>query len=746
MASKSLLLPLLFLALFLLESLLLVGGNYWKMSQKEGDLGTVTLPVKDFLALQETKEERLKKECPPEKGLINLLEIDGHRDEDESPSPERSTFSLTLQVTILSSLWNVLPLFDSSVAVESLSVKCTSPKPKSNPNSNSKEEKESNWDGHLAVVNSSVSLITHHSGEYSLFLKLGAKNSGGRGSKTCSLSVPKATKTVLTYRLQETNCALSCSPATTSSIQTETSNDNQKKSTMVLDCVLPPTSHLTLQWARKTAFEDESKKKEEEKEMVVTADQNTVYSIGEGVCQVKSGLVFELVNGAASIFDIVLLENQQSKIEKPATILSVTGAYLKKWEALEKSENENDNEEEEERRTIRVWMDHAQEGNVNLEVRIDMEMRGTTCLDTHLPLLRAVSAGGKPVTREKGMFAVEARTNVEIVESASRHLTRVDVSELPPALKRRASNPVLLAYKYVMGGGQFLVLSVTRHRDIGVLIASIDEAKYTLTHAAEAGTLLHSLVLSVRNTSKQYLRITLPEYCTVWSTFVDGESVKPAQDEDEKLLVPLKKGASDEAFKVRILFLERPEPLQIMSEEYSRGKLNFSLASVDLPINHLYLTVYLPLDFSYAEFTGDLKEAQCPVGAQQPMRVTSWSDDESDLASGYGGKKSYGGSKKRRSNISNKYQSQSSSSSTLLMDESTELGVCPVRIAMLKSGKPFYFERLLIKNDTLKLQVEYKKKKKPVKRRIDPNYEAFFKWAVLLVGICTVVYTRFVRK
>ena len=71
----------------------------------------------------------------------------------------------------------------------------------------------------------------------------------------------------------------------------------------------------------------------------------------------------------------------------------------------------------------------------------------------------------------------------------------VDVDELSGALRQRASNPILLAYKYLLPEYQ-LKLSVKKHGDVDVLIAAVDCAYFTATKIEE-GRVMYKLLMKV---------------------------------------------------------------------------------------------------------------------------------------------------------------------------------------------------------------------------------------------------------
>ena len=85
-------------------------------------------------------------------------------------------------------------------------------------------------------------------------------------------------------------------------------------------------------------------------------------------------------------------------------------------------------------------------------------------------------------------------------------LTPIDVKELPAELWQAAQHPILLSYKYLKHPYR-LVLDVKRHEDVPVLASTIDAAWVT-TFQTKEGKLLHSALLQVKNTHKQFVELT----------------------------------------------------------------------------------------------------------------------------------------------------------------------------------------------------------------------------------------------
>jgi len=140
----------------------------------------------------------------------------------------------------------------------------------------------------------------------------------------------------------------------------------------------------------------------------------------------------------------------------------------------------------------------------------------------------------------------------------------------------------------------------------------------------------------------------------------------------------------------------------------SRGQLSLEFPFCDIPINQLFVQVYLPLTFIYGEFSGmrevkyfstniptvethasqpsaNLRKRENSPRMERTYSLTQISMDEALPEKEYS-KKSFGG-------VGTK-------------------GVIPVKVEMPITGKHFMFEQLLVSEKNVVLSVEYKRESK----------------------------------
>mmetsp|Transcript_27140 Transcript_27140/g.42230 ORF Transcript_27140/g.42230 Transcript_27140/m.42230 type:complete len:801 (-) Transcript_27140:39-2441(-) len=535
----------------------------------------------------------------------------------------------------------------------------------------------------------------------------------------------------------------------------EGDDDGATKAEVVARC--PPTNFINVSWQPKVGEMDEEAGEELEKEkqpVVVTAKQEALWSIGEGLVSGEVMFHLSIRHGPRAMFEVELPESP------PVRITNVIGSAIKKWEVVShrlSSQSSDEDTGSSHKRRLRVFHQYGAEGEYTLTVNAETDLKGEKDADkgkedenadkksphnTGIATLPCFQCLG--VERETGFIAIEARTNVEIEERNRFGCTRLDSSEVPYTLRDMASNALLHSYKFLTPN-YGLTMAVTRHDDVEVLVATIDEAWMTIT-VADGGEgvsrHLNRLHLLVRNTQTQFLRMNLPNEANVWSVMVKGRVVKPARDGEGRLMVPLEKagGADDAAFGVQVVYTTTPKERMI-----GNGTINFEVPSLDLPINFLNLTTYLPSNFKYSEFSGDLKEIKSFTRTKhqtlrnednQNANAGNLNEDLDMLACN---PMSNMIQPQAQQLMQPQQQAMSSLSNYAVPSRAfkSKAGVRPIRSSGIIAGKPFYFERLLVEGEKFELSVQFSEVKKGLMERRSINSTS--RYLVIVSVVASVV-------
>ena len=245
---------------------------------------------------------------------------------------------------------------------------------------------------------------------------------------------------------------------------------------------------------------------------------------------------------------------------------------------------------------------------------------------------------------EQGRIAVEALTAVEVQPAGAEQLSSLDVKDLPQMLILKTTNPILLAYKYVHVEPPYkLALKITRHKEIDVQNATIDQARYQTLFTRD-GLAVTTASLTVRNSRKQFLKIALPPDSQVWSVFVDGKPEKPALE----TAADGKKASQNPSVLIKIINSSAGFPVDIIyatpiSKVRALGIVGAHLPRPDMVVTSSRWDVFLPDGLSYGapDANMDVVEKGVPMtreaiaaavgsvteraGAQQmiePLRIT----------------------------------------------------------------------------------------------------------------------------
>jgi len=255
--------------------------------------------------------------------------------------------------------------------------------------------------------------------------------------------------------------------------------------------------------------------------------------------------------------------------------------------------------------SLRDHREVATAGGQTIELAFTREMSGRFRVEMLYERIMDTDAERNPVPIvavtdaevEHGRIAVEALTAVEVRAALAEQLSSLDINELPQQLILKTSNPILLAFRYAHAKPPLeLALKITRHREIDVQVAAIERADYS-TLFTKDGLAVTTARLLVRNSRRQFLRLTLPEGSAVWSVFVDGKAEKPAYPSDAE-------GDGDSEILVKMINSAKGFPVDIvyatsLASMGPLGVLSAHLPRPDMVVTHSRWDAYLPVGPHY---------------------------------------------------------------------------------------------------------------------------------------------------
>jgi hypothetical protein len=313
------------------------------------------------------------------------------------------------------------------------------------------------------------------------------------------------------------------------------------------------------------------------------------------------------------------LERIQLELPEDVNLLSLSAPSLRTHKVV----NEGG------RQLINVEFTQEMDGQFRIEANYERIAADT---DAELPV-PTLSVVGAEV--EQGRIAVEALAAVEVQVARSDQLSSVDPSELPQQLVLKTTNPILLAYKYVHTDPPYeLALQITRHPEVTVQSASIDQAHYQ-TLFTQDGLAVTTARFTVRNNRKQFLRVRLPEGAQVWSATVAGRPEKPAisaepgdsNDGTGRPEILIKVINSIEGFPVELVYAT---PLPKMG---GLGRVRAHLPQPDMIVTATRWDVFLPESFRYGSPDTNMSlAATAGIGTPELLRKKLEDFDQSVLA------------------------------------------------------------------------------------------------------------------
>jgi hypothetical protein len=272
---------------------------------------------------------------------------------------------------------------------------------------------------------------------------------------------------------------------------------------------------------------------------------------------------------------------------------------------------------------VEDWREVKAKGVSELEILFEYPKKGQFSLSLTAEKLlpdssMAVDFEGFSVrdsVREKGFLGIELQSTSEDTLGDIESLDQLDESELPPALSNRTQNAAF-GFKYLRHPYS-LVMNITKHEELPVIGTVVDSAS-GVSLFTEDGKLVHRIVYSVRNTSKQFMELELPAGAQVWSVFVGGEPAKPRFHE-AKILIPLNRSALGAtglaAFEVELIYFERSSKFGWLGRQDSRFPVP------DIIVSQMLWSVYLPQGYRIARFGGTVEKEKTARGLRPLLRA-----------------------------------------------------------------------------------------------------------------------------
>jgi hypothetical protein len=391
------------------------------------------------------------------------------------------------------------------------------------------------------------------------------------------------------------------------------------------------------------------------------AETQTLVAVGDGIIVCRERINFNILHSGVRVLKL--------KVPDGTSILEVKGDRVRDWRVTQSE--------------LSVALSNEALGDYVLNVTYE-KPAAAAAVAAATPVLRTVD-----VVREKGHIGVVALANVELSAPKLTGATAIDVRELPPEMIAMTGQPILLAFRYVADVFD-IPLAIKKHEDVSVLVTLVDSAVMTTMQTMD-GRRITKVVYNVRNNRQQFLRLTMPEGVDIWSASVSGKSIRPAKDEQKRILVPLvrSEGISSglAAFPVEIVYVEKTD--DPAKKLLPAGTLHIELPRASEPVTHLMVNLYLPKEGKYTRPWSSEAWLDGPLTVVKEFRRLMGIPDQPPIDA-----------QVAANAIQAAAQAQADAAAT-------HAGATPIRVNLPIDGQLFRLEKILVLDDPLFIDVHY---------------------------------------
>ncbi len=432
-------------------------------------------------------------------------------------------------------------------------------------------------------------LSTDKVGRHSVTIRFSIESSPDKGSPGLNFNIPQTPVTYISLDIPRADIDVSIQSAQ------EVTETNVKDHTIVKG-YLSSTSYMNISWKS----EDKKVKRGPAR---IYSEVFNLLSIEADAISVTTVFELNVMQNTLNVLTLAIPSNYQ--------VIDVSGGGLGGWSVREEGE----------RQLLDISFEYPFEGSKILTVRSEKLLAEETIVADFegFEVLGAM--------RESGYVAGEVKSDAEAEVQEFDNIERIDFQKIPYQLSNLSARPILFAFKYVRHPFD-MVVRITKYEKEEALTSFIDFAK-VITLFAEDGKLVHQVTFTMQNLWDQFLKVNLPEDASVWSVYVNGRREKASRDSDGRVLVPLARSerGSDGTlipFDIEIIYTEDLGPFKFS------GKKRHSFPTTDILINKVDWILYLPVNYDYISFGGNLSprvEEIIPV-SESEIEMKKFAEEE----------------------------------------------------------------------------------------------------------------------
>ncbi len=507
------------------------------------DKGEVVLTREEFKKLVDNMKPPLGDELtPPADYILTKATYNGVM------GNESTSFTVVLNLEIFEKHkknYLKIPLFQESLAISEISL-----------------------DGNPASVITQGGwqyLSTDKVGRHSVAVKFSIKSSPDKGNTGLKFNIPQTPITYISLDIPRTNLDINIQNAQ------EVSKLKIKDHTIIRG-YLSSTSYISISW------------KNEDKEIKrgparIYSEVFNLLSIEADAISVTTIVELNVMQNLINILTLTIPSDYQ--------VVDVSSGGLGGWSVREEGG----------RQLLDISFEYSFEGSKVLTIKSEKLLAEETIVANFdgFEVLNAV--------RESGYVAGEVKSDAQAEVEDFENLERIDFQKIPYQLSNISARPILFAFRYVRHPYNMIV-RITKYEREEALTSFIDVAK-AVTMLMEDGKLVHQVTFTMQNLWDQFLKLNLPKDASVWSVYVNGKREKASRDNDGRVLIPLARSergvdGSLMPFDIEIIYTENLNSFNFL------GRRIHSFPTTDILINKVNWILYLPVNYDYVNFIGNL--------------------------------------------------------------------------------------------------------------------------------------------
>jgi len=436
-------------------------------------------------------------------------------------------------------------------------------------------------------------------------------------------------------------------------------------------------------------------KPEEESKPTATVRHDALISISEGLVQTVHKLVYKVTSDSPPLQTVEIVVH-----DKLTRVISVVASGMQSWSATQANGTTLI--------TISFKSSHL-EPTTNLMVTTELEIDIAKGSFT-IPVLESVGA-----LRQTGALGLATVANVQVESKRAFGLATAGADELASQLRLNTDRPLVLVFKY-LSVRHSLQLVVHQHEQLATLEAVCHGAHYAATVIGSHTK--HTLDVIMQHTRQQFIVVGgLPSSASMFSVVVDGVAATPVKGTSPStLMLPLLGGSrqagdndgSSHQLRISLSYLSSSSPLEAAYWEgnatvghWVPGNASFKLPWLELPISVLTAELSLPEAFEYNLSSAELGEDVEELSYTLPGNALTEGKGERARLAREAREITEKGHDFRKSDSTLNHRKRRKAEQQAPQDDMN------VKVQLPSSGKVFYWQRLLVIDTPIAINVSY---------------------------------------